>query len=579
MSGPTKERFAEDLATAKRARDAGDLHHAAEHVAWALAARPGDAEALALADALFNAARDPLALVPLRENNPFAVVALRARAPAQTGGTTEAIELLLQVVAAKPDVSYLPWSVAWARAAGAQVDPRSIAEAVLTLVSRLDEYAPVLVPTLIELIEVLRVHHPQSPALAATLVRLLRQSGDPKALAVARDAYAQTPTPELAVIVATTLRAQGDDDEAIAMFKEALRLDPKLVPAWLDIGDIFLESDRFEDAAAAYERALALDPGSIWAKASLSCAKLETTGDRAYLHELQDLAESHPDEPRPRSLLDAATPWVGYLPTPEESSIHAIVGLLEEIESGKPIPPSPRWTFHVSALEAPSVRLVTAQFVSVVRPDARIVFDVEAVPEPDPRVPFAPVDWALWRYEGTEPRPNLPAPDPARLAPVVALASSRFSSAAWRRSAQAIAKSFRPEEAPLILAQMVHPPLSEQQLPPWRWIPRLQLACAYVIAALDKGWNGSWRRRALLSLVQGPMDWTAVAGIVALTEIAFAEPECREEIRALLWEILKTREPSVGYWCLKAPLVTGLGRIPGETKERRSLLRELSLSL
>jgi len=571
--------FAEDIASAKRAFDEGDLQHTASHLAWALAARPNAPEALALAEAWIAAAKDPLELVPLDTENTFAMVALRARVLAKLGRPTEAIVLLLQVVATKPDVSYLPWTLGWAKEAAAQIDPRLTSEAVLTLVSRLDEYAPVLLPALIDLVEVLRAHHAQSPMLAATLVRLLRQSGDPRALAVAREAYARMGTPELAVIVATTLRDQGEYDEAIAMFEEALQLNPKFVPAWLDMGDIFLETDRFEDAANAYERALALDPESTWAKASLLCAKLEITGDRAYLHELQDFAESHPDEARARSLLDAATPWVGYLPTPEESSIHAVLGILEHIESGKPVRPSPEWTFHVSALEAPSVRLVAAQFVSVVRPDARIVFDVEKVPEPDPRLPFAPVDWVVWRYEGTEPHPNLPVPDSERMAPVVDLASQSFSAATWLRSARAIAKGFRPEEAPLLLAQMVHPPLSEQRFPPWRWIPRLQLACAYVIAAIDDGWHGSWRKRALLSLVHGPVDWTATTGIVALTEIARAEPEYREEIRALLWEVLKKREPSAGYWCLKVPLVTSLGRIPGETKEARSSLQELSLSL
>ncbi|WP_394839457.1 tetratricopeptide repeat protein [Pendulispora rubella] len=556
-----------------------DTPHSAEDLARALAVRPNDSETLALADAWIAAAKDPLELVPLHTETTFAMVALRARVLATRGKVTEAIELLLQVVATRPDVSYLPWATAWARQSGEQVDPTSAAGAVVTAMARLDEYARVLLPFFVELVEALRAHHPRSPALAATLVRLLRQSGDERALVVAREAYAQMRTPELAVIVATTLRAHGEHDEAIAMFEEALQLDPKLVPAWLDIGDILLDTGRFEDAANAYERALVLDPDSTWAKASLLCAKLEITGDRAYLHELHDLAESHPDDARAQSLLDAATPWVGYLPTPEESSIHAIVGLLEHIESGKPVPPSPRWTFHVSALEAPSVRLVAAQFLSVVRPDARIVFDVEQVPKPDPRVPFAPVDWLVWRYEGTEPHPNLPPPDREKMAGVVNLASQPFSAAAWLRSARAAAKGFRPEEAPLLLAQMVHPPLSEQQLPPWRWIPRLQLACAYVLAAIDEGWNGSWRKRALLSLVHGPMDWTAMTGIVALTEIARAEPEHREEIRAILWEILKTRKPSAGYWCLHAPLATCLRRIPGETTEGRSRLRELSLSL
>jgi hypothetical protein len=51
----------------------------------------------------------------------------------------------------------------------------------------------------------------------------------------------------------------------------------------------------------------------------------------------------------------------------------------------------------------------------------------------------------------------------------------------------------------------------------WTWIWSVQVAAAFVIAQLEADWEGSFRKEALFSLVNGPMDWTVNAAIIALT--------------------------------------------------------------
>ncbi|WP_394848608.1 tetratricopeptide repeat protein [Pendulispora brunnea] len=380
---PTSLSFTEDLAAARRARDEGDAIHAAFHTAWALSVRPNDPEALAMAESLFGDADDPRDLVPLGPETAFALVALRARALARMEDYTQAIESLLQVVAARPDISYVPWAIEWARKHGERVDPRAGAEAVRMLLSRLDDYAAVLLPSLIEFVEALRTHHREHSALALIHVRLLRQHGEmDAALNVAQYTYTHNRTPEMAAVLAATHRARGERERAIAMLHESLTLDPRFAAAWLDLGDMSLDTGDFSRAANAYESALAIDEDMGWAKASLLYARYQQTGEREYIHELEDYAHAHGENERARVLLDASTPYVGYVPDPQESSIQAIFQILRDIESGSPLPDAPHWTLRVSALEAPSVRLVLDQVLRLKIPQASIAYEVDHVPHP-----------------------------------------------------------------------------------------------------------------------------------------------------------------------------------------------------
>ena len=57
------------------------------------------------------------------------------------------------------------------------------------------------------------------------------------------------------------LRAQGKLDEAIAEYREAIRLKPDLGPAFKDLGDALNRQGKSNEAAAAFREADQLNPG------------------------------------------------------------------------------------------------------------------------------------------------------------------------------------------------------------------------------------------------------------------------------------------------------------------------------
>jgi hypothetical protein len=105
---------------------------------------------------------------------------------------------------------------------------------------------------------------------------------------------------------------------------------------------------------------------------------------------------------------------------------------------------------------------------------------------------------------------------------------------------------------------------------------RIQVAAALVLIYIDDGWDDSVRRRCLMSLFFGPIDWTSSAAIVALTELARDEPERAPMIIDSFLDLLDQR-PDHGFWCVERPLVNGLLRIPGVPEEIVAELRNYEL--
>jgi len=56
---------------------------------------------------------------------------------------------------------------------------------------------------------------------------------------------------------------KGDYDSALARFAEAIRLDPKYVPAYVNRGDIYKNKGEYDRAIADYGESIRLDPGHV----------------------------------------------------------------------------------------------------------------------------------------------------------------------------------------------------------------------------------------------------------------------------------------------------------------------------
>lgn len=54
---------------------------------------------------------------------------------------------------------------------------------------------------------------------------------------------------------------QAQDD--VKMLQEVVKTDPKNVNAWIKLGNIFMDTSRFNEAIEAYQKALELDPKNV----------------------------------------------------------------------------------------------------------------------------------------------------------------------------------------------------------------------------------------------------------------------------------------------------------------------------
>ena len=198
--------------------------------------------------------------------------------------------------------------------------------------------------------------------------------------------------------------------------------------------------------------------------------------------------------------------------------------------------------------------------------------DADAIPSPDPRVPRGAVDWVIWKYDGTTPLPGLDPSAAHATESVVALASTAYDLATWsahaRRERQRFVEQCGSAESAAreLLATMVHLPPAPDGEMEWTWIRQVQFAAATLLAQIDDGWAGSVRRRAMIALVRGPVDWTTEAGIVMLAHLcgeAGADASAKREIGQLLKE-LSDSLPSVGYCCYAEALAWALSRVPAE---------------
>ncbi len=186
----------EEANRAQDAIDAGELGTALHHLAGALSADPLRPRFLELCDELFERLPDPIAATSPGERPWFGEVALHARALARDGRHTEAVHLLLQIAAARPDVPYLTWALEWLDAPATAVDPEALVPAFARLFERLPANEPGLQ-------SVLAVLDPlcaswSDPMLAWYRAVWLCQRADPRGPAAAEELLLRFPTFALA---------------------------------------------------------------------------------------------------------------------------------------------------------------------------------------------------------------------------------------------------------------------------------------------------------------------------------------------------------------------------------------------
>jgi hypothetical protein len=209
-----------------------------------------------------------------------------------------------------------------------------------------------------------------------------------------------------------------------------------------------------------------------------------------------------------------------------------------------------------SSLEAPSaVSVVLEAF-----PDVSISF--REIPEPDPRVPWQPVPFVLWRYEATTAYPAVDEPPSLVKQFVADIAARPYTLARWSEVALDIARALAGIGSVQIAAAMVHPPPAPVTMALGDWRFRVQVATALLVTRVEE-FGGTSSRAFLQHFLHGPVDWVTSAAIVAYLDIARRHPADAVSIAEELLH-LAARPPSpIWFSCGAYPAMLAVTDIPG----------------
>jgi protein O-mannosyl-transferase len=128
-------------------------------------------------------------------------------------------------------------------------------------------------------------YYPENPSLWTSLGEALQENGQAQeSIAVFREAILVDPGRiDASINLAIALAQQGDLDQAISLLDTALRYHPdgpEAVLAWLNLGDVYANKAEWNEAAAAYLHALDLDPDMAIARDRLDHVQTHLAASR-----------------------------------------------------------------------------------------------------------------------------------------------------------------------------------------------------------------------------------------------------------------------------------------------------------
>jgi tetratricopeptide (TPR) repeat protein len=568
--------------------ESGNLPHGAHHLANLISFDPANREWLDLLDEYLRKVNgDEGKLYPINAERYFAQEAIRAYAWACKGRFDDAIGLLLQVVQAKPDSTYIEaWVVDWlaqpkALASLSQQNLEHIFALALSRFPESGDLKPKLRAQLdrfAELATRVPADKQNTAVMQMTRAGLLRKAGRLNdALKVAEAAIRTLPNWHTYVAEGLILRAQGNCEAAAASFQHALAFDREDLSARLEAADGFLTHRVWDKARAWYGQVLEREPSHAWAMPSVLYCEWKSSGDAAKRQQLINLARANPPNQRAAQLLRWQEPYVGYLPEPADATANVLRQLTKSFRN-KPPENGDNITVTVSHLESPSATLAIEEQLKAFGVAATVTVNVEAVQDPDPRLPCQSVKHALWRYKGTTATPALSTPPLAMARAVNELALTEYNYDENWQHAKRLAGRFGDNDVPHFLAAMVNPPPIPAGKESIEWLPRVQLAAAQIMANIGKTWIGSARRDGLYSALLGPRDWTTNAAIIALGRLGTDDEDIASDIRSA-FRTLQSVITDSGYCCFAHALFFNWQFLAGLPPEEAQRVRERLLEL
>ena len=523
-----------EVAAARLILDGGDLEHAANHVAGAIGTDPSLPEAHEALAELVARVGGPAAALELfpAASRYTGELACRAGLLAALGRFDQAVGLLAGVMGAAPA---RPWAaVAWLAdpELPSRLSSESLTQAVLRLCQGLDdpvseEERAALAP----FFGIVRavVARGDDPQLAAVASGLARRLGDTELAVAWGEAAVRAGAGAMgAIMLGNALRRVGRIEETIALWTQTVEQDPTQTYLMVDLAELLAYAGRRPEGLALLEKLVAADPEHEKAGPALLGMRFEADGDTRHLLELTDHHRAHPEHDYARYLVGhhvQRLPWLGRVTGGTEACTNLMRQLIEQDNL------TAAGEMSLSIIEPPSA----INTLRLVIPELRVGF--LEVGDPDPRLPAADVEVAVWRYEGLEAVPAVEPPSEQALALVRDLATPNWPGpTALYDHAVALAGVPIPD----LLGVLVHPPAPQDA--PWPggfamevpdyWVRSVQTIACVGIAhhRTDQPWLESDRRQLLLQLLHGPEDWVCEAAGMALVAVAWAFPETRADI-------------------------------------------------
>lgn len=244
----------------------------------------------------------------------------------------------------------------------------------------------------------------------------------------------------------------------------------------------------------------------------------------------------------------------------------------------------PTVDYASSSIEAPSAILALGETLRAIGP-TKLRVSVANVDAVDPRAPRGPTQYPTWTYANADgqlafvARPAASAPRASVVEAIGRLANAPAVPEEWLASAQRVGAELGVDHLADLIAVTMHAPPRPRDVWPWDWIFRVQVAAALAITGIESsGWQGTKRRDGLLSLLNGPVDWTASAAIVAMATLARdgrSKPDIpTKDGMGILPDLFATITASIGNPCARVcvlePAVACLLRDPCLPEQARN---------
>ncbi|MET0422287.1 MAG: hypothetical protein ABW046_00335 [Actinoplanes sp.] len=311
------------------------------------------------------------------------------------------------------------------------------------------------------------------------------------------------------------------------------------------------------------------DPNFPHADTARRAARFRATGDAADLLSVQD-------DPHPCAMTDvlfamagAQRTWLNWVPMPTE----AVTNVADDVGRRRAEGEQLEMTgLGLSAAEPPSA------LTACRRVTGPVSIAVDEFPAPDIRAALRPGRYRVWRYDGTDPVPAVPAPS----AEAVRLLHE-VGGEPWPSPLSGYLQAEPLGKLPLedllgLLAHLPGPPATPRwehlaKSTPTYWYRLLQpWVCLGILQyAKDESWSTSTRREVLIDLAFGAEDWVSDAALFALVTLAYREPERRAEVRGLVRSRLDAAVHANRLVTIEESLAELMLITPGATDDDRAL--------